>query len=48
MKIIAEEYQVDADYASEYERLAKDHWWWQSRSRFIVNLIESLELPSTR
>lgn len=39
--------QVDAEYAGEYERLAKDHWWWQSRSRFVFDLIESLTLPGS-
>ncbi len=37
---------VDAEYAADYERLALDHWWWQARSEFVVNLIDSLELPA--
>ncbi len=35
---------VDAEYASNYERLAKEHWWWQARSAFVLDIIDSLPL----
>lgn len=37
---------MDAEYANDYELLYRNHWWWQARSRFVRELIESLSLPT--
>lgn len=36
---------LDPHYANEYERLHREHWWWQSRSKIVCDTIESVELP---
>ena len=37
---------MDADYANDYELLYRNHWWWQARAKFVLELIESLHLPN--
>src|SRR6185295_14476896 len=27
---------MQADYARQYERLWREHWWWRARERFVV------------
>lgn len=36
---------MDADYANAYELLYRNHWWWQARAKFVLELIETLRLP---
>ena len=34
-----------ADYAEQYRRLWEEHWWWRSRERFVLRVLERLKLP---
>jgi SAM-dependent methyltransferase len=33
---------VDPEYAAAYPRLYREHWWWRSRERILIEAIERL------
>ena len=41
---------MNAEYAAAYPRLYRQHWWWRSRERMLVAVIEKLlkDVPSAR
>jgi SAM-dependent methyltransferase len=36
------------DYASEYARLYREHWWWRAREETLVGVLRGLKLPGGR
>lgn len=36
---------MDVNYAEYYEKLHRNHWWWQARAKLVGQWLDALDLP---